>query len=374
MRPRPLAALIAAGLALASLAAPSVADAQAVLPTSDGPVTVESWCFVLQGSGDAGLSADALAASPYGMVVTDYSRNGRRANKFTRDEVRRIRDGDAGDAGDAGEAGGDRRRKVVVSYLSIGEAGDFRDDYWDPEWTRSGEANSPLTDQAPSFLGPVNPNWPECRKVRYWQSDWRDLMFNDAHTGYVDQVIAQGFDGAYLDIVDGYYFWGVEISRADQRPDDPTGPRDAARRMIRFVVDLAAHARLQNPAFLVIPQNGQFLLQDAELTGPEGDALRDAYLGAISGIGNEDTYYHGGRSVDNDLRPDEAKIAILKRDFLGEGKPVFVAEYLTDPAKVREFADRARADGFIPYVAPRRELDVIGPPVPAPAGGVPAVE
>ena len=347
------AALVAALAAVLSVAAPARAGVR--MNTADGPVRVNDWGYVLQGRGDAELSPDALAAAPYGLLVTDYSRDGTGARKFTRTQVRHIRTSDPA-------SGGNGRRRVLAAYVSVGEASEFRDN-WSRAWTKNGRADSPLTDKAPSFLGPVNPDWTESRKVRFWQPAWRDLMFNARRTGYVDQIVGQGFDAAYLDIVDAYYYWGAEVPKADRRKGDPTGERDSARRMLRFVIDLTAHARERRPNFYVVPQNGEFVLDDADLTGPGDAALRTAYLASIGGIAVEDTYFRGDRDENNALRPDRDKIAVLKRDYLAAGKPVFAVDYVSDPAKVRAFQDRAAADGFLPFAAPRRDLDVI------PAGG-----
>ena len=45
-----------------------------------------------------------------------------------------------------------------------------------------------------------------------------DVIFNAQGTGWLDQVVTQGFDAAYLDIVDAYFFWGSEFSPT---PSDP---------------------------------------------------------------------------------------------------------------------------------------------------------
>ncbi len=344
---------LAALLALCPLAS------AATLPTSDGAIRTDNWGYQLQGpeSADGELKPGPLAAAPHDLIVMDYARFGDEGSLFTPAEVSDIKQ----------RAGGSGQRRVVASYVSIGEASDFRS-YWDPAWTSNGKANGRLTASAPAFLGPVNPDFPESRKVRYWQDDWQALMFNDAGTGYIDTIVDQGFDAAYLDIIDAYFFWGKEVKASQQKPGDPTDVQDAARRMIRFVVDLTAHARQTNPDFYSIPQNGAFILNDSEFGGPlaADPALRAAYLDAIGAIGVEDVYFGGDADEDNPFNPDDDTIAILQEDFLANGKPVFAVDYLTDPTKAQRFTDEASADGFIPYVAPSRDLDVLGPPVPEP--------
>src|SRR5690606_32239541 len=137
-------------------------------------------------------------------------------------------------------------RKVLLSYISVGEVEDFRDT-WNEAWTKNGKASGALTAAAPDWLGPLNPDWPESRKVRYWDPDWQAIAFER-----IEAIAGQGFDGAYLDIVDAYYFWAHEARAADREPGDPRSGSKAAALMIDFIVDLAAHARTVNPDFVLI--------------------------------------------------------------------------------------------------------------------------
>ncbi|TNC74982.1 MJ1477/TM1410 family putative glycoside hydrolase [Rubellimicrobium roseum] len=312
--------------------------------TSTGPVAVDDWGYVLQGRNGSPLRSDRLASAVHDLLVIDASRDGTDAGRFRDDEIVRMKDGLGG-------------RAVVASYISIGEASDYRD-YWRDGWTDTGTASGRRTDQAPEWLGPVNPDWPESRKVRYWNERWQDIIFNDRHTGEIDAIVRAGFDAAYLDIVDAYYFWAEEVPDRERRAGDPADARQAARRMVDFIVDLTAHARETNPDFFVIPQNGAWILDDLG-----SDATRrKAYLDAIGGIAVEDVYFGGNADENNPLDPDEATIAVLKRDFLSHGKPVFAVDYVNGGARVSEFIRQAREDGFIPYAAPRRDLDRLAGP------------
>ncbi|QDV76633.1 MJ1477/TM1410 family putative glycoside hydrolase [Botrimarina mediterranea] len=333
-------------LAVAFSLAAAVASAQD-LETKDGPVSVRTWGYQLQRHEPV-----AIAAAPHDLMVVDFARHGDEASKFTSDEVaemqRRV----------------DGGRRVVVAYLSIGEASEFRA-HWRREWTRSGRARGALTGAAPAWLGPVNPDWPESRKVRYWDPAWQVIVFNDARNGWLDQIVAQGFDGAYLDIVDAYYFWGAKAKQRDRRDGDPIDQQDAARRMAAFVVSFTAHARQVNPKFFVIPQNGEFLLNDlrhGKHPQPDDAQLAGDYLDTMGAIAIEDTYYRGDEDENNALATDDDKVEVLKSDFLKEGKVVLAVDYVNDGELVVDFCRRARADGFIPYAAPTRGLDRLGPP------------
>ena len=333
----------------------------AVFQTVDGPVVVKSLGYQLQGPDAAGgeLLPGPLAAAPHDLLVMDFARFGEEANKFSPAEIASIKNSSPA-------LGGDGRRKVAVAYVSIGEASEFRS-YWNAAWTLNGTANSPLAAAAPSWLGPVNPDFPESRKVRYWETAWQDEVFNNAGTGWLDQVVTQGFDGAYLDIVDAYYFWGKEVLAGDKQPGDPVDTADAARRMIDFVVAMTSRAQQTIPHFFVIPQNGEFILADlADDPTPEaGDAARRAaYLQASGAIGIEDTYFRGDLDENNAHNLDQDKIQILKDDFLANGVPVLVTDYINDAAKIEQFHTAARADGFIPYAAFSRGLDQLNSPSP----------
>ena len=216
-----------------------------IVQTARGAVDVFNWGYQLQGDN---FAVPQLAAAAHDLLVIDYSLDGRLDEAFTAQEV-------------ADMAGGPGGPKVMVSYISIGEVEDFRS-HWDPGWTANGRANGADTALAPHWLGPTNPDWPESRKVRYWEAGWQEVIFNDSHTGWLDTIVAQGFDAAYLDIVDAYYFWAVEATPAERLPGDPAfgDEKDAAQRMIDFVVAMTAHARETNPDFFVILQNGDFII------------------------------------------------------------------------------------------------------------------
>ncbi len=85
--------------------------------------------------------------------------------------------------------GGDR---IVLCYMSIGEAEDYRW-YWVPSWAAD----------PPSWLGPENPDWPGNYLVEYWDPEWQAIIYGSPDA-YLDRIIAAGFDGVYLDKVDSF--------------------------------------------------------------------------------------------------------------------------------------------------------------------------
>src|SRR4030042_5010718 len=74
--------------------------------------------------------------------------------------------------------------KSIIAYLSIGEAENYRN-YWEDDWETGN----------PSFLEEENPNWIGNFKVKYWDSNWQEIIFE-----LLSQITGKGYDGVYLDL------------------------------------------------------------------------------------------------------------------------------------------------------------------------------
>lgn len=86
-------------------------------------------------------------------------------------------------------------KRLVISYLSIGEAEDYRY-YWQSEWN---------TDP-PGWLEEENPDWEGNYKVDYWDEDWQNIICGP-DTSYLEIILDAGFDGAYLDVIDAFEYF-----------------------------------------------------------------------------------------------------------------------------------------------------------------------
>ena len=86
-------------------------------------------------------------------------------------------------------------RRLVIAYLSIGEAETYRY-YWQPGWHPGN----------PAWLDAENPDWPGNFKVRYWDPEWQKIIYGNDNS-YVKKILDAGFDGVYLDIIDGCEYY-----------------------------------------------------------------------------------------------------------------------------------------------------------------------
>ncbi|MHA1230455.1 MAG: endo alpha-1,4 polygalactosaminidase [Candidatus Helarchaeota archaeon] len=86
-------------------------------------------------------------------------------------------------------------KRLVLAYLSIGEAEDYRY-YWKSEWNTN----------PPDWLCNENPNWLGNYKVKYWYAEWQNIIFGN-NESYVYKIINSGFDGIYLDIIDAFEYF-----------------------------------------------------------------------------------------------------------------------------------------------------------------------
>ncbi|HOZ45574.1 MAG TPA: endo alpha-1,4 polygalactosaminidase [Candidatus Hydrogenedentes bacterium] len=98
--------------------------------------------------------------------------------------------------------GGDR---LVIAYLSIGEAEEYRY-YWGVGWKPGN----------PGWVVAENPEWDGNYIVKYWDEAWQALILGDANA-YLDRILAAGFDGIYLDIIDAFeYFEAIDYVEDDE--------------------------------------------------------------------------------------------------------------------------------------------------------------
>jgi cysteinyl-tRNA synthetase len=266
---------------------------------------VDDFAYQLQN-----VDLDELGSTRFDLAIIDYSRDGSDATRYAAADIAALKTSEGG-------------TKLVLAYMSIGEAEDYRW-YWHDEWDadHDGEPDA----GAPSWLGSSNPGWPGNYKVRYWEQGWQDVILGDS--GYLDRIVGAGFDGVYLDIIDAYEYWGPGGESGLNRAE-------AEDEMVEFVKAIRTQGL---SGFGVFPQNGEGL-------GTHAD-----YLAAVTGIGREDVWYN-----DNDPQDSvETAQAVAGLDrFRAAGKLVLVIDYVTQAGLVDDFYAKALAEGYVPYATVR---------------------
>jgi cysteinyl-tRNA synthetase len=134
----------------------------------------------------------ALRRTSYDLIVIDAFVDGPRGPEWLDpEEVRSLK---------SKPGGGER---LVICYLSIGEAETYRY-YWEADWDRNRDGQPDAG--APSWLAEENPAWRGNYKVRYWDPGWQTILYGEADS-YLDRILARGFDGIYLDIIDAFEYF-----------------------------------------------------------------------------------------------------------------------------------------------------------------------
>lgn len=315
---------------------------------------VRAWACQLQGM-DTPKSFESLEHSRYDLLVvepvrTDWSSGNKRFD--TPGMVRRLQ---------AGQAGDGAHRRLVLAYLDIGEAEDWR---WYWSWSKGWKKGKPRSADLPAFIIRPDPDgWAGNYPVAFWDAAWKDILLYGEKTppapdrpyrSVLDEVVQSGFDGVYLDWVEAYDDTAVKRA-AKQAGVDP------ARQMIELIGEIRTRGRQHNPSFIVIQQNAAALLEDH----PE-------LLRVIDAIAQEDTWYAGiadapwddPRSCDQPTKAAQTRetLALLK-PYRAAGKPVFTLDYTVRNAA--ETYRRALAEGFVPYCSRVSLNRLTGTPPPA---------
>ena len=123
----------------------------------------------------------AVTSTNYDLIIMDlFFTDG---SQFTSAETAQLRM----------KANGGKR--LVICYMSIGEAEDYRY-YWNADWNII----------KPDWIEKENPYWAGNYKVRYWDEDWKDIIYGNENS-YTNSILDAGFDGVYLDIIDAFEYF-----------------------------------------------------------------------------------------------------------------------------------------------------------------------
>lgn len=119
---------------------------------------------------------DSLASLGFDLIVMDHADDD---GLYTSAEISGLKE---------------KSGAIILAYMSIGEAEDYRF-YWKEEWDRKKDR--------PEWIEEENPDWEGNYLVRYWENAWKQIIFG-TDSSYLDVIMAQGFDGVYLDKIDAY--------------------------------------------------------------------------------------------------------------------------------------------------------------------------
>ncbi len=85
-------------------------------------------------------------------------------------------------------------KRLVIAYMNIGAAESYRY-YWKDHWKL----------HHPSWLKKPYEGYEDEIWVKFWKKDWQEIIYGN-NDSYTKKIIDAGFDGAYLDNVEAYYF------------------------------------------------------------------------------------------------------------------------------------------------------------------------
>lgn len=312
---------------------------------------VRSWAYQIQDLAVPG-SIEALEASHYDVLVleptsTDWSTTATKAFD-TRGMVERLERSPASDAG---------HTKIVLAYVDVGQAESWR---WYWTWPQTDELAGGAW---PSFVLGADPDgWAGCWIVAYWSAEWRRILFGEgavpvaggSWSSIIDEVVADGFDGIYMDWVEAYA--DARVSAAAK-----VAGVDPATEMIRLIRDVRDYARARHPGFVVVQQNAAGLLDGH----PE-------LLDVVDGIAQENTWFAGlaDSPWDDANGADVPESSLLTAEtllsldpFLAGGKKVFTVDYAVTHADA--VYDAASAHGYVPYCTRAALSQLTGTPPPA---------
>ncbi len=120
---------------------------------------------------------EALKKTNYDLLIIDFFYD---KEALTKNEIQALKQ----------KANG--KRRLVIAYMSIGEAEDYRY-YWQDKWHVG----------SPAFIVEKNPQWQGNYTVKYWSKAWQRLIFGGKNS-YLEKILNANFDGVYLDIVDAF--------------------------------------------------------------------------------------------------------------------------------------------------------------------------
>jgi cysteinyl-tRNA synthetase len=312
----------------------------APMPLAD----VTYWAYQIQDISRPGV-VDALVTSHYDMLVleptrTDWSSDDKYFD--AKEMVTRLKNSKASDG---------PHNKLIIAYSDIGEAEDWR---WYWTWSKDWDCQGDPPADWPDYILACDPDgWTGNYPVAYWDPGWKDIIIYGQNQGshpdrdyysVIDEVIKDGFDGIYLDWVEGFENEAV-IAAAQASGKDP------ASEMIAFIQDMRTYAAARDPNFIIIQQNAAALIDGHPELPSRIDAIAQEAIW-YDGDATDDWSDPDGYDWVNDSDLTSYYVGYLNQ-YLNAGLPVFNCEYALSYANTAY--TKSIDKGYVPYVT-RRSL------------------
>ncbi|HDL65208.1 MAG TPA: hypothetical protein ENH12_07455, partial [Proteobacteria bacterium] len=251
---------------------------------------------------------------------------------------------------------------LILAYIDVGQAEDWRW-YWNDSW----DSNPPAS--WPTWIAGTDPDdWEGCFPVAYWYEAWENIViYGSGGMSHIDESLKAGFDGIYMDWVEGYDDLNVQAKAAEDGIDPVVKMFDFIEKIRNYARTGSPHA---NPDYLVIAQNASSLYGENPTR----------YLKLIDGIALEAIWYDGTGGFDDwnsqsgYNTPTDDIYDGWTEDVLAflqpmKGKlPIFCAEYAQDIGGVNKatevYSSKAPGEGFIPYCTRRSLAELSRTPYP----------
>lgn len=244
---------------------------------------IKSFAYQLQN-----VDISKLSKSNYDLIVID--------SEHTKQEISRL------------------KPKKIISYISIGEAEDYRS-YWQKSWKKN----------PPEWLGKENKEWRGNYTVKeYFHPDWWKIL-----TQMLDEIISKGFDGIAMDKVDAYVDLGETL--------------EMKLLMIDLVAKISEYCKKKKPGFLIIAHNCSELVNVKQ------------YMNAIDGITQEDLVYDwNSNGISGKKTPSDyfSKVKNNLQFAKSKNKIIMMLEYVSG-SYFKNTQKIAGEIGALAYSAPR---------------------
>ncbi len=204
------------------------------------------------------------------------------------------------------------QKKWMFSYLAVGQAQNI-ETYWQSWWTVGN----------PSWLLSASPTYGGTYEVAYWDGNWQAQVFS-----VIDRIIANGFDGTFLDQSDPYWnpgFPGGASSQNMQRSRD-------------LVCNVYNYAQSKKPGFKIFVNGG----------GNQVDLFGSSYWNCLDATAGEHMWYNGTGVVGSAGYRDWT-VPVLQK-LVAAGKKVFTFDYTSNSSEINTVLSTSRSKGFIPTV------------------------